>query len=245
MTFRTFTVYLYSFFIMTGSIILLPFVYFFRLIKWNKAADYITVKLTTAWSRGSLYFAGVKHRLYGKENIPEHNNICIISNHQSYFDIPIILGNIPKVIGFISKKELSRIPLLNLWMYVIRCPFIDRNDRDKSLEVINNRLAQTAQGQPMLLFPEGTRSKSQKMNMFKRGGLLTVIEADPTILPITLCNTHKIYEASGHKVTGTVSKIIVHKAFKPSETGLATEEIINKLEETINPFNQKVNCEEM
>jgi len=240
MTLRTFSVYLYSFFIMTVPAIFLPVVYLFRLLGLQKTADYMVSRNTLAWSKGSLFLAGVKYKVYGKENIPKHSDICIVSNHQSYFDIPFILGNIPKVIGFISKKELSKIPLLNLWMYVIRCPFIDRNDREKSMKIIDKRLAKTAKGQPMLIFPEGKRSKQQAMSSFRKGGLNIIIEADATILPITLWNTHKIYEASGSQISSTGAKLIVHKAFKPSELNMTKDEIIQYLENTINPLNQNI-----
>ena len=240
MTLRTFSVYLYSFFIMTVPTIFLPVVYLFRLFGLQKAADYIVSRNTIAWSRGSLFFAGVKYKVYNKENIPKHNNICIVSNHQSYFDIPIILGNIPKVIGFISKKELAKIPLLNLWMYVIRCPFIDRNDREKSMKKIEKRLAKTAKGQPMLIFPEGKRSKQQEMASFKKGGLNIIIDSDATILPITLWNTHKIYEASENQISSTIAKLVVHKPFKPSELNMTNDEIIQYLENTINPLKQNI-----
>ncbi len=243
MTFRTFSVYLYSFIIMVGGIPFLIFVYFFRLIRLNRLADLITIFVVSLWARGSLYFAGVKYTVEGKENIPKHNNICIVSNHQSYFDIPIILGNLSKVIGFISKKELARIPLLNLWMFVIRCPFINRNDKEKSLEVINKRMEKIAKGQPMLIFPEGSRSKQQAMNSFKKGGLNIIIDSNPTILPITVCNTHKIYEASG-QISGTISKLLIHKAFKPLDLNKSKDEIIAHLENIINPFNQLVNGDE-
>jgi 1-acyl-sn-glycerol-3-phosphate acyltransferase len=244
MSFRVYTVFLIGIGIMIIFSVLLPFIFIFRALHMNKLADRMVAGITTFWARVTLLLNGVQYKAYGLENIPEHNNFCIISNHQSNFDIPLILGNVPKVIGFISKIELSRIPMLNLWMYVIRCPFIDRRDKQKSLAVIEQRIQKTLKGQPMLIFPEGTRSKMQDMNAFKKGGISSIIEADAMILPLTVCNTHKFFEGANGDKTRPVAKLIVHKPFKPSESGLSKEELIVELERIIHPFNQKRTCVE-
>ncbi len=238
MTLRVSIVFAVGIIIMIVFSVFLPFIYLFRMLNWQKADNLLVTSSAFFWARITLFLNGIRFDVYGKENIPKHNNICLVSNHQSNFDIPLILGNIPKVIGFISKIELSRVPIFNLWMFVIRCPFIDRKNREKSLDIIEKRLQKTTKGQPMLIFPEGKRSKKQEMNNFKKGGITSIIKANTIILPITVYNTHKICKGSNIKLSSFRSKLIIHKEILPSELAASPDEIIKKLENIINPLNQ-------
>jgi 1-acyl-sn-glycerol-3-phosphate acyltransferase len=222
--------------------IFLPFIYLLRAIGHAPFADKMVAKITTFWARNNLFLNGIDYEVHGIEHIPQDNRICLVSNHQSNFDIPLILGNIPKVIGFISKVELSRIPMLNLWMYVIRCPFINRNNKEQAVEIIKKRVQTIEKGHPMLIFPEGKRSKMQDMNSFKKAGLSAIIEADTSILPLTVCNTYSFFEGGGKIDKRQKAKLIIHQSFKPSEKKMSNDELRLELERIIHPDNLNIRC---
>ncbi len=197
-------------------LLILPVLLIVRLSGNRKAIRYFTVFCQRAWASVLLVIAGIKVKTFGLENLPEHDNICLVSNHQSNLDIPIVLSSIPKIVGFIAKRELIYVPILNFWMYQIGCVFIDRKKRSESVKKINDRLERVKQGEPMLLFPEGTRSKSAKTGKFKRGGLHAVVNAGVSVVPITISGAYKLWEAVEHVKPGAVH-IYIHSEIKTAD----------------------------
>ena len=147
----------------------------------------------------------------GLENLPtENRKLCFVSNHQSYFDILIIRGYIPILVGFLAKKELSRIPMLNGWMREMNCVFLERSSPRAAVKAIEKGVKSIQAGNAIVLFPEGTRSKSRKMGPFKSGSLKLAVRAGATIVPVTLNDSFRIYEEAGRVRKANV-KLIIHK----------------------------------
>jgi 1-acyl-sn-glycerol-3-phosphate acyltransferase len=136
------------------------------------------------YARHLFFVFGVKVKLKGIENLPETNNICFVSNHQGLADIPLIVGFIPKKVGFIAKKELGRIPFLNIWMKALGCILINRKDIRQSLKVIEKGASQIDRGHPMVIFPEGTRSRGSQMGNFKAGAFKLLAGIHLTLTPL-------------------------------------------------------------
>ena len=65
-----------------------------------------------------LFIAGVKVITEGKELLDKNENYIFISNHASYFDIPILMKAIPNNVRFIYKDTLTKIPVLGWGMYL-------------------------------------------------------------------------------------------------------------------------------
>lgn len=70
-----------------------------------------------------MKISGAKINVIGLDNLPKDQTVLFVSNHQSNFDIPLLLSciDIPK--GFIAKKELEKLPLISTWMKYINCIF--------------------------------------------------------------------------------------------------------------------------
>jgi len=146
----------------------------------------------------------------GKENIPE-GPCLIISNHQSNFDIPILAGYLDKPIGFIAKKELAKVPIISKWMERIHCVFIDRDNPRQAIKALATAATSLQQGNSLVIFPEGTRSKSQNMGEFKKGSLRLAEKSGVPILPITLIDSYKIYEGNNNRIRTAKVQVIVDK----------------------------------
>ncbi len=171
----------------------------------------------------------------GLENLPvDTKNLCIVSNHQSYFDILVIIGYVPRLIGFLAKKELSKIPILNGWMHGMGCIFLDRSSPHAAVKAIEVGVKSIQTGNAIVLFPEGTRSKSQKMGPFKPGSLKLAIRAGATIVPVSLNNSFKIYEEN-RKVKKANVKVVIHKPVDITQDEYKSSKVLSDaLWETIN-----------
>ena len=96
-------------------IISTPFIFRVKyLIKKNRIeeSEALIYKCTNIWANSLLKLAGVKINVHGIENIPQDKTVLFVGNHQGNFDIPIYITQIPRVIGFISKIEVEKIPLV-------------------------------------------------------------------------------------------------------------------------------------
>jgi 1-acyl-sn-glycerol-3-phosphate acyltransferase len=145
----------------------------------------------------------------GIDNIPKEN--CVfISNHQAIFDGFALLAYINKPFGFIAKIEIKKIPLINGWISSIGSIYINRQNPRESIKTIQEGVEKIKQGHSILIFPEGTRSLTSKMNSFKKGSMKLAINSKVAIVPITIDGTYNVLEV-GKKVTGNKVKMVIHK----------------------------------
>ncbi len=155
-----------------------------------------TQKIGQRWSTRILNKSGSSIHVNGIENIPAEGPVLIVSNHQSYFDIPLLVGTIPLPMGFVAKKELGKIPVISRWMKLIECSFIDRKDLRQSLKAMQQAQKTLKSGQSMVIFPEGTRSKRKEISAFKPGSLKLAQKAQVPILPVAIQGSCDIFETN-------------------------------------------------
>lgn len=190
----------------------------FKKLKFNNMRKHRTkeevkeylAKLVTNWSNFVLAIAGLNLTVIGKENIPDEP--CVfVGNHQSNFDIPAILSSMNRLTGVIAKKDMVKIPIMSYWMRQIHCVFMDRENPREALKAIAEGIENLKDGYSMLIFPEGTRSRSNKMGQFKKGSMRLAIKAGVPIVPITVYDTHKAMEGNNGKIKKAKAKIIIDK----------------------------------
>ena len=80
------------------------------------------------WSRQILHITGVQLLVEGLDNIPKDTACVFVGNHRSYYDIPLLLAGLDRPHGILAKEELEKIPLLNRWMKLLGCLFVQRDD---------------------------------------------------------------------------------------------------------------------
>lgn len=175
----------------------------------KRALDAFIYFLSYTWGRNIICMAGGRVTVTGLEHVPKQNNVCFVANHQGVFDIPLIVGYIPKTVGFIAKRELLLIPILNIWMKAVHCTFINRADRRQAVKTIQKGVEQIKKGHPMVIFPEGTRSRGDAMGPFKSGSLKLAIRSDALIVPVTIDGSYKLKEARGVMTPASV-KLFIH-----------------------------------
>ncbi|MCZ0702822.1 1-acyl-sn-glycerol-3-phosphate acyltransferase [Natronobacillus azotifigens] len=152
----------------------------------------------------------------GKEKLIKEP-VLFVCNHQGIFDILILLGYLDKPIGFIAKKEIKKIPIISKWMEELKCVFIDRSNRRAAIKVIDDGVESLEAGQSMVIFPEGTRSKSSTVNEFKSGSLRLGTRASVPIIPITINGTYRMLEEDKGKVKGANIQLTIGDPIYPDQ----------------------------
>ncbi len=177
---------------------------------------------TTKFMKANFKRTGSKVEVVGTENIPKDRTVLIVSNHQGNFDIPLLMSfiDIPK--GFIAKIELANIPIISRWMELMHSVFMDRSSLKGAGAAIMQGIRELKQGHNMVIFPEGTRSKSGKIGEFKHASFKLATKPGVTILPVTLDGTYNILEKNGFKIKPANIRLTIHE---PIETkGMSKEE---------------------
>lgn len=178
--------------------------------KTKEEAEAYLAKVVKDWSNFVLKIAGLDLTVIGKENIPDEP--CVfVGNHQSNFDIPVILANTNRLTGAIAKKDMKKIPVMSYWMTQIHCVFMDRENPREALKSIAEGVENLKNGYSMIIFPEGTRSRSNDMGEFKKGSMRLATKAGVPIVPITIYDTHKAMEGNNGKVKRANAKLIIDK----------------------------------
>jgi len=175
------------------------------------------------WGQVMIWSTGSRVHVSGMENLPEESNVAFVSNHQGNTDIPLILGVMPRLIGFIAKKDLSYVPFLSNWMKRMGCMFIDRKNLRQSSKIIHEAAEQLKKGShSFVIFPEGTRSKGPNMKRFKSGSLKLATLAGVKIVPLTIQGSYRVFEANkGIRMKSTDLYLHIHQ---PIETTHLSEE---------------------
>ena len=175
---------------------------------------------------GTIFWATrARVEVFGREKIPSNRNLCIISNHQAYADILTLMNIMPRVPGFIAKKELGRIPLLRDWMIGVGCYFMDRKNVRDGLNAILYGVKRIKEGYPMVIFPEGTRSKGAQMGDFKKGSLKLATKSKAIIVPISINGTYKLLEETG-RVKRCHIQVLIHDPIDAGGLSSAEEDAL-------------------
>jgi 1-acyl-sn-glycerol-3-phosphate acyltransferase len=129
--------------------------------------------------------AGARFSYIGQPTLPSDRSIIIVSNHQSMYDIPMMMWACrSREVGFIAKRELGRwIPSISLALRTLGSVLIDRKDAKASLRAIGEfgEMKERAH-QVAAIFPEGTRARDGKMKQFRPSGFLTLLRTMPSAL---------------------------------------------------------------
>lgn len=142
------------------------------------------------WSRFIFFVFGVKLDIRNLKNTNKNESAIYAANHASPLDIPAMFLALPVPGYFISKLELKKIPLMGWYMSISGMIFIDRKNREKAMESMRKAGEQIKKGKNVIVYPEGTRSKTGIMQQFKRGSFIMAKEADVPIQPCTISGAY-------------------------------------------------------
>lgn len=155
-------------------------------------------RIVRNWARRLLFIAGAKVKVTGTENIPTDRTCVFASNHQSFFDILVLLAYLDKPHALLSKASIGKVPLIRLWMREIHCVYVNRADMKAGIEAINKMIEVINNGYSAIIFPEGTRSKTDEIGEFKGGAFKVAQKTGAPIIPVAIDGTAALFERNGH-----------------------------------------------
>ena len=121
------------------------------------------------WSRQILHITGVQLLVEGLDNIPKDTACVFVGNHRSYYDIPLLLAGLDRPHGILAKEELEKIPLLNRWMKLLGCVFVQRDKGE-----------------------EGGAGE------FKQGAFRIAVKTGAPVVPVAITGARALFENNGN-----------------------------------------------
>ena len=218
---RLFLVGLFLFWFFLFSLFLFVILFFVGLFSKN-AKDRMSYAIVSRALRVVLFLSGTKLEVKGFENIPKDRAVLFVGNHRSFFDIVINYSLIPPLMGFISKKEVKKVPILSGWMKRMNCLFLDRDNIKEGMKTIIAGTEQLKNGISMFIYPEGTRAKSDDdMAEFKEGSFKMAEKSGAPIVPVAINNSSACFEDQMPKIKK--AHVIIEYG-KPIETSELSKE---------------------
>lgn len=164
---------------------------------------------------------GVRVRVTGLEALAAYSGPFIYTpNHQSHFDIAALLGYLPGNNRFVAKKELFREPVLGM---VLRTMGMIPVDRDDSSDAIARFRRIGEDGDSVIIFPEGTRSRDERLLPFKKGAFVAAIELAIPIVPVVCIGGHGVMP-KGHYLSILPGEMKIMVLEPVPTTGLTYED---------------------
>lgn len=122
--------------------------------------------------------------------VPTRPGVLVLMNHQSLYDIPLVIQSVDR--GYpriVTRARYSRyIPLIShmvkLYQYPVVDPSANAARMAASLEELE-RVAETTDV-PLVVFPEGTRTRDGEIGPFKKGALTRILRARPWTVYVLL-----------------------------------------------------------
>ena len=173
----------------------------------RKPMSWIVYRMAQLWAKGLIGITGCTMEVKGQEHVPLKGGVCFVSNHVGIFDIILALAYAGRPFGFIAKKELLLVPLINVWVYILGGLFIDRKNIRNAIKTMNSGIQKIQKGGGMLIFPEGTRSKGRGLLPFRSGSIKLATNSLAPIVPIAISGSYEVFEKH-YRVHPTVVRVI-------------------------------------
>jgi 1-acyl-sn-glycerol-3-phosphate acyltransferase len=145
-----------------------------------------------SWLRISLASVRIVPEVINSHNLPpQDETVVYVANHVSYMDI-YVLPYLNRALKVVAKAEIFSMPIVGWAMRMAGNIGVKRSDRRGQLEAFREMVAVLERGVSLVVYPEGTRSKSGRLSRFKLGAFRAAKSANVSIVPVTITGTREM-----------------------------------------------------
>ena len=137
-----------------------------------------------------LFLLLTSRKIEGRQNIPPRGAVIFVSNHIELVDSPLLWTSLGRRVYFMAKKELFDSRIISFFMTKFGAFPVSKNRADR--QALTKAQQLLADGQALLIYPEGMRSHSRKIKLAFHGAAFISSSSDVPIVPIGVCGTERI-----------------------------------------------------
>jgi 1-acyl-sn-glycerol-3-phosphate acyltransferase len=198
---------------------------------------------TSRWNLFVVWTAkvicGIRYQVKGVENLPDAP-VILLSKHQSAWETIFYLYYMPRPLVYVFKKELTWIPFFGWGIALLRMIPIDRKKgKDAFAQVVTQGRRRLADGQWVIMFPEGTRIAVGETGRYKGGGARLAVETNTPAVPIAVnageCWPKNSFIKKPGMITVSIGKPIAPDGMSPAELMQKVEDWIEAEMRVISP----------
>jgi 1-acyl-sn-glycerol-3-phosphate acyltransferase len=186
------------------------------------------------WAPTVLWVLGARLKIFYKERVPMNTGQVYLCNHESLIDIPIAAWGAPHLLSFVGKQELKKVPFIGWAMMATDMIFIDRRNKEKAIQSIQEAGEKIRKGKAVILFPDGTRTRNGDVLPFKKGSFHLSIDNELDIIPMAIVGAYEVLPPDTIRVKpGKVALLFGHPITHETYSGLSADELSDLVRDTI------------
>ncbi len=199
-----------------------------------REGEFTIHRIARSWAKTVLAISGVDTRISGSFNVYLDRPQIFMANHQSVFDIFVVLAQLPAQFRWIAKKELFEVPIFGGALRRTGSIEIDRKNRERAMESIDEAARKIREGKSVMTFPEGTRSRPGQIREFKKGVFHLAMKAGVPLVPISIIGSGEIMATKSMRIRPGKILLIIDKPINTSDYSAENlDALIDRVHEVI------------
>jgi len=187
-------------------------------------------RIARIWAAVSMRIALSPVTVIGEENLRRHPVAVYASNHLSFMDTPVLFRSLPFQFRILARQSLWKLPFIG-W-HLSRSGQIPVNTENPLASISSLRPGVKAlkAGMPLIVFPEGGRSRDGHLSTFMNGPAFMAIHARVPLVPMAIVGTHELLPMHTRHFFPQQVKLVVGEPIDASSyTGKQVEELTERL----------------
>jgi len=197
-----------------------------------------TKYLRHKWSAMQLKILGIKLEIEGVE---DPNAQMQIMNHQSVLDIILFEYLHSQDMAWIAKIEIANLPWFGHIVKAPRMILVERESKKSLIKLLKDSKEKISQKRPIGIFPEGTRSKGNKLLKFKAGARIIAEKSNLIVQPVVIIGTRKILDSQNLTQESGVVKVIYFSSVQADKSTTWYKDMENTMKDRLDQeFNNGI-----
>nr|WP_237453454.1 lysophospholipid acyltransferase family protein [Pseudonocardia sp. SID8383] len=183
--------------------------------------------------------AGIDVEVTGAEYLHSARPCVFVFNHQSKFDVPVLMKLLRESFTGVAKKEAAQIPVWGQLFWAADVAFIDRSNSRAARAALQPAVDKLRdEGISLAMAPEGTRSPTPRLGPFKKGAFHIAMQAGVPIVPVVIRNAGEIMWRGAQTLRGGTVQVAVlppvdTSSWVPEDAGKYAEEVRGRFLDTL------------
>ena len=177
------------------------------------------------WSRLIVSLLLLPVRVDGRQHLQRGQSYVFVSNHQGAFDIFLIYGYLNRNFKWMMKRSLRKVPFVGIACEYAHHIFVDKRGPSKIRETYDRARATLREGISLVVFPEGARTFTGHMGVFRRGAFMLADELQLPVVPLTINGSFNVLPRmrDGRFVNWHRLSLTIHEPIWPTGKGIENE----------------------